>query len=120
MGEYWRGRGGGRRGPQPTISGRGSWVGHGKGRAGARMLGGVIPAPEAIASNPIAFKLANMAAYELRSHIEGMISGWLGRGKGRLPTQPTIQAPSVLNAPRSEKSNFGNQHILDPQDSNTP
>ena len=30
------------------------------------MLGGLIPAPDAIASNPIAFKLANMAAYELR------------------------------------------------------
>ena len=115
MGEDWRGRGGGRRGPQPTISGRGSWVGHGKGKAGGRLLGGIIPAPDSIASNPIAFKLANMAAYELRSHIERMLGDWLGRGKGRRPTQPTIQAPSVLNAPRSEKSNFGNQHILDPQ-----
>ena len=43
------------------------------------MLGGLIPAPDAIASNPIAFKLANMAAYELRSHIEGMLGMWSRR-----------------------------------------
>ena len=45
MGEDWRGRGGGRRGGQPTITGRSSWRGHGKGKAGTKMLGGLIPAP---------------------------------------------------------------------------
>ena len=115
MGEDWRGRGGGRRGGQPTITGRSSWRGHGKGKAGTKMLGGLIPAPDAIASNPIAFKLANMAAYELRSHIEGLIGSWTGRGKGRMPGQPTVKPPSVLAKPRGEKANFGNNHILDPR-----
>lgn len=115
MGEDWRGRGGGRRGGQPTITGRGSWRGHGKGKTGTKMLGGLIPAPDAIASNPIAFKLANMAAYELRSHIEGLIGSWTGRGKGRMPGQPTVKPPSVLATPRGDKANFGNNHILDPQ-----
>ena len=116
MAEDWRGRGGGRRGPQPTITGRSSWVGHGKGKKGGpAMLGGMIPAPEAIASNPIAFKLANMAAYELRRHIEGLISEWTGRGKGRKPGQPTIQPVSTLGTPRGGVSSFGNDKIIDPQ-----
>jgi phage tail-like protein len=115
MGEEWRGRGKGRRSSQPTISGRGSWRGSGKGKSGGRLLGGLIPAPDSIASNPIAFKLANMAAYELRSHIEGLIGVWTGRGKGRDPTQPTLKATSILGAPRGEHANFGNEHILDPQ-----
>jgi phage tail-like protein len=115
MADDWRGRGGGRKGPQPTISGRGSWKGAGKGRGGTRMLGGLIPAPDAIASNPIAFKLANMAAYELRSHIEGLLGRWTGRGKGRMPGQPTLKAPSVLGVARGQEANFGNDHILDPQ-----
>jgi hypothetical protein len=86
MAEDWRGRGGGRKGPQPRISGRSSWRGAGKGKSG-RMLGGLIPAPDAIASNPIAFQLANMAAYELRSHIEGML-GDLDWAWERSETQP--------------------------------
>lgn len=115
MAEDWRGRGGGRRGAQPTITGRSSWKGHGKGRSGTRMLGGLIPAPDAIASNPIAFKLANMAAYELRSHIEGMLGMWSGRGKGRRPGQPTVKPASLLGAARGDSSSFGNDKILDPQ-----
>ena len=117
MGEDWRGRGGGRKGGQPTISGRSSWRGAGKGKSGSKMLGGLIPAPDAIASNPTVFKLANMAAYELRNHIEGLLAGWgiwVGRGKGRKPGQPAVKAPSLLASPRGTESNFGNDHILDP------
>ena len=114
MAEDWRGRGGGRKGPQPRISGRSSWRGAGKGKGG-RMLGGMIPAPDAIASNPIAFQLANMAAYELRSHIEGMLGIWTGRGKGRKPGQPALADPLVLGTPRGTETNFSNPHILDPE-----
>ncbi len=118
MAEDWRGRGGGRRGPQPTISGRSSWKGAGKGRSGPSgtpMLGGLIPAPDVIRNNPVALKLANMAAYELRSHIEGMLSDWLGRGKGRKPSQPTLKPPSVLSAPRGLETKFEKNQILDPE-----
>ena len=55
-----------------------------------------------------------MAAYELRSHIEGLIGSWTGRGKGECRAADR-QASLVLAKPRGEKANFGNNHILDPQ-----
>ena len=73
--------------------------GHGKGKAGTKML--VAHSTDAIASNPIAFKLANMAAYELRSHIEGLIGSWTGRkGQNAGPPRQVSVRPQSREARR--------------------
>jgi len=124
-----RGHGGGRAGSQPTISSRGSWVGGGGGRkAGQPTLGaamaGAVPSPQAMA-----LKLASMAAFELRSYIDGALDGWVGRGKGRAGSQPKVLPPSSLAGTRSTASTaqMTNQvptalgtldkHVADPQGS---
>jgi len=116
------GHGGGRFGLQPTISGRSSWVGHGKGKAGGHLLGGLIPAPDFIGSNPAILRLASMAAYELRNHIEGALGLWKGRGKGRAGSQPQISPARETRGTESTtfggatpSASAGNKYITDPE-----